>query len=169
MERTADVSFASESRAQTVPRTLLVGLRVYLGVVFLLAVVPKLAAPAPGWPARLQALLEGGWLQRGHPFYQSFLRAVVLPRAPLFGTLIMTAELGVALSLITGTATRLGAGVAAFLVTNYMFSKGAWWWFPSSNDAAFFAIALILIAGAAGRAFGVDYFLARRCPNVPLW
>jgi len=163
------MTFTTESRAQTVPRTLLVVLRVYLGVVFFMAVLPKLSAPAPGWPAHLQALMEGGWMQRGHPFYQSFLRAVVIPHAPLFGALIMTAELTVALSLITGTGTRLGAGIAAFLVTNYMFSKGAWWWIPSSNDAAFFMISVVLIIGAAGRAFGVDYFLVRRWPRVPIW
>jgi hypothetical protein len=39
----------------------------------------------------------------------------------------------------------------------------------SSNDAAFFFIALIVMLGAAGRAFGADYYLAKRWPKVKLW
>jgi hypothetical protein len=30
-------------------------------------------------------------------------------------------------------------------------------------------IAVAVFAGRAGRAFGVDYYLARRWPRLPLW
>src|SRR5712692_4707837 len=143
------MNFASDSRTQAVSRTLLVILRVYLGIIFLVATLPKWAAQ-PSWPSTLSGYLEHGALQRGQPFYQDFIRAVVLPNATAFGYLILTGELFVGLSLLTGTATRLGSAVAIWLVLNYMFSKGAWWWTPSSNDAAFFMIGLVLILGAAG-------------------
>jgi len=73
------------------------------------------------------------------------------------------------LSLLAGAATRAGCLGAMFLTLNYMFSKGAWFWWPSSNDAAFFFIALTLALGSAGRVFGVDQYLARRWPAVPAW
>jgi hypothetical protein len=41
-----------------------------------------------------------------------------------------------------------------------MLAKGAWFWYPSSNDAALAAIAVSLIVGAAGRTLGLDAMLA---------
>lgn len=152
---------------QTVSRTLLVVLRVYLGIVFLLAVWSKFGGD-PGFASRLSVILER-LAEGSHGFYRSFLAAAVLPRAPVFGVLVTAGELVVALSLIFGLATRLGAVLAMFLVLNYMLLKGAWFWTPSSNDAAFFMIGLVVMLGAAGRAFGIDYWLARRWPRLRLW
>ena len=116
-------------------RGALVLLRVYLGVVFLVAAL-----------SRLQ---------------QDF--------TAIFPALVTWAELFVAVMLILGLLTRLSAAVALVLALNNMFAKGAWFWTPSSNDAAFVAIALALLVGAAGRTFGLDAFLARRWPRSPLW
>lgn len=44
-------------------------------------------------------------------------------------------------------------------------AKGAWFWTPSSNDAAFFFIGLVLILGAAGRTWGLDGTLEGRMPS----
>ncbi len=107
--------------------------------------------------------------ESSHGFYRGFLHAVVIPRAPLVAGFIIVGEFLVALSLILGIATRLGAGLAMFLVLNYMLLKGAWFWTPSSNDAAFFVIGLVVMLGAAGRAFGIDYLLAARWPRIGLW
>lgn len=159
--------FVADSRTETVPREFLVILRVYLGVIFLIAVASKLAHP--GWAANLPGLFAAGPFQRAHPFYLAFIRALVLPHTGLVGALVVAGELVVGVSLVSGVATRLGALVAMWLVTNYMFAKGAWWWFPASNDAACFFIALVLILGAAGRSFGVDYFLVRRWPRAWIW
>jgi uncharacterized membrane protein YphA (DoxX/SURF4 family) len=70
---------------------------------------------------------------------------------------------------VLGLVTRFSAAVALVLTLNYMFAKGAWFWTPSSNDAAFVAIALALLIGAAGRTLGLDASLARRWPRSPLW
>ena len=71
--------------------------------------------------------------------------------------------------LVLGLLTRLSATVALLLTLNYMFAKGAWPGMPSSNDAAFAAISLALVIGAAGRTLGLDSMLARRWPRSPFW
>ena len=147
-------------------RGALVLLRVYLGVVFLVAAVPKLRQDfTPGLTGFVQQVA----LQRAHQFYQRFLEQVVLPNAPVFAALVTWGELFVGVTLIFGLLTRLSAAVALVLALNYMFAKGAWFWTPSSNDAAFVAIALALLIGAAGRTLGVDAFLARRWRRSPFW
>jgi uncharacterized membrane protein YphA (DoxX/SURF4 family) len=146
-------------------RGALVLLRVYLGTIFLVAVRPKLQQDfTPHLTGYVQEVLE-----RAHPFYRQFLEQVVLPNAAVFATLVTGAELFVGITLVVGLLTRLSAAVAVVLTLNYMLAKGAWFWTPSSNDAAFVAIGLALLIGAAGRTLGLDAFLARRWPRFPLW
>jgi thiosulfate dehydrogenase [quinone] large subunit len=147
-------------------RAALVVLRVYLGVVFLLASLPKLQHD---FTPHLIGFLEQVALERGHPFYREFVQQVVLPNAPVFAALVTWGELLVGVLLILGLFTRLWAVVALVLTVNYMFAKGAWFWTPSSNDAAFAAISVALLIGAAGRTLGLDAFLAQRRPRSPFW
>jgi uncharacterized membrane protein YphA (DoxX/SURF4 family) len=147
-------------------RAALVLLRIYLGVVFLLAALPKVQQDfTPGLVGFLQLVA----LEKGHPFYQEFVRQIVLPNAPVFATLVTWGELLAGLMLMVGLLTRLSAVVTLLLATSYMFAKGNWFWTPSSNDAAVVAISLALLIGAAGRTFGVDAILARRWPRSPFW
>jgi uncharacterized membrane protein YphA (DoxX/SURF4 family) len=163
------MSFVSDSMSQVVQRLLLVVLRVYFGVVLLVSGWRKLWGESEFAP-RLVGMVERN-ISNGvtHGFYQGFLEGLVVPNAGLFAALVMTGEVLGGLALITGTATRLAAGCAAFMMLNFMFMKGRWFWMGSSNDAAFFFIGLIVMLGAAGRAFGVDYYLAKRWPKVKLW
>jgi len=147
-------------------RGALVLLRIQLGVVFLVAGIPKIRGD---FTPRLTGFLQNMALEKGHPFYQEFVRSVVLPHASTFAILISWGEVLTGLALVLGLATRFAAATAFFLVVNYMFAKGAWFWTPSSNDAADAAIALALLIGAAGRTCGVDEFLAKRWPRCPLW
>lgn len=147
-------------------RAALVVLRVYLGGVFLVASLPKLQHDFTPF---LVGFLEQVTLERGHPFYREFVQQVVLPNAPVFAALVTWGELLVGVLLILGLFTRLSAVVALVLAVNYMFAKGAWFWTPSSNDAAFAAISVALLIGAAGRTLGLDAFLAQRWPRSPLW
>jgi uncharacterized membrane protein YphA (DoxX/SURF4 family) len=149
-------------------RCALVLLRIFLGVIFAVAVRPKLMA-GPAFAGILRGFLTNVGMQNAHPFYQSIIANILLPHVDVVAVLVMIAETCVAVALITGTATRLAGVMAMFLVTNYMFSKGLWWWNPSSNDGADFMIALALVIGAAGRTWGVDGLLAKRWPRVPLW
>jgi uncharacterized membrane protein YphA (DoxX/SURF4 family) len=147
-------------------RAALVVLRVYLGVVFLVASLPKLQHD---FTPALVGFLERVALERGHPFYREFVQQVVLPNARVFAALVTGGEFLVGVLLILGLFTRLWAVVALVLTVNYMFAKGAWFWTPSSNDAAFAAIAVALLIGAAGRTLGLDAFLAQRWPRSPFW
>jgi uncharacterized membrane protein YphA (DoxX/SURF4 family) len=71
--------------------------------------------------------------------------------------------------LVLGLFSRMAAVIALLLVVNYMLAKGAWFWYPSSNDAAFGMIAIALLIGAGGRTLGLDTLVARRWPRSPLW
>ena len=147
-------------------RVALVILRVYLGVVFLLAALPKLEQDsAPDFVGFLNHVA----LERGHSFYQEFARSVLLPHAGAFAALIGWGELLVGVTLILGLLTRFSSGLALLLALNYMFAKGAWFWSPWSTDAAHATIALALLIGAAGRTLGIDAFLARRWPRGVFW
>ena len=147
-------------------RYALVVLRLFLGITFAIAAWPKVHAGA-AYAGILQGFLENFALPKALPFYQGFLNGVVIPHIGLFAGLVVAGETCVAIALITGTATRVAGIVAMLLVTNYMFSKGMWWWYPASNDAADFMIALALVIGAAGRTLGVDAWLHARFPRGP--
>jgi len=159
-------NFIAESRGQTVKRAILALLRVYLGVVLLKASWGKITGD---FTPRLEGFVGRNVENAAaHGFYVGFLDSVVLPSAALFAFLVMWGEFLAGMALITGTATRLAAGVAMFLMLNFAFLKGAWFW-SSSNDWAFFFIGLAVLLGAAGRAFGVDYFLVRKWPKARIW
>jgi thiosulfate dehydrogenase (quinone) large subunit len=148
-----------------VPAYLLSVLRIYLGVILLYTVIGKLTAATPFSAEMLDFLNFEIKAGRPSSFYVSFLQSVVIPNAKLFSYLIMTGEVIAGIGLLTGTLTRLSAGIALILFVNYLFAKGRWFWSPDSEDAAVFFIALVLLLGKAGRCFGVDSYLAKRWPN----
>jgi thiosulfate dehydrogenase [quinone] large subunit len=150
-----------------VPRTLLVLLRVYLGVLFLRAAVPKIQAGGE-WASRMAAFIERT-LPNSYPGYRGFLEGTVLPHLDLFALLITWGELLVGVALVLGLLTRLASLAGIVMTTNYLLAKGASWLAPTSNDALFIVILAVVLVGAAGRAYGVDFFLARRWPRGPLW
>jgi uncharacterized membrane protein YphA (DoxX/SURF4 family) len=81
----------------------------------------------------------------------------------------MTGEAFAAISLLTGTMTRVGAAVAMFLFLNYTLAEGRMFWSPDSEDAVVFFIALVAFLGRAGRVWGIDAYLAKRWPKSALW
>ena len=137
-------------------RAALVVLRIYLGLVFLTVALLKAQPDYVSVPVK------------GHPFYQAFVQHV-LPNPSVFVALVTWGGLLVGICLILGLLTRLASAFALALSLNDMFAKGAWFWTPSSSDAAYLAIALALLIGAAGRTFGLDGLLARRWPRSPFW
>jgi thiosulfate dehydrogenase [quinone] large subunit len=147
-------------------RAALVVLRVYLGVVFSLASLPRLQRD---FTPEFVGFLNQVAMERGHSFYQEFVQRVVLPNATVFSGVITWGGLVVGVTLILGLLTRFSAALALLLALNYMFAKGAWFWTPWSSDAAYVTIALALLIGAAGRTFGLDSLLARRWPRSPFW
>jgi thiosulfate dehydrogenase [quinone] large subunit len=149
-------------------RRLLSFLRIYLGVILFITVLGKLTRDTPFSVEMLGFL--GGVARRGaFRWYIDFIQQVVVPHAALFSYLVMTGELAASLSLLTGTATRVGALIAMLLFLNFMLSKGRIFWSPDSQDAAVFFIALVVFLSRAGRVWGVDAFLAKRWPRSWLW
>lgn len=162
------MSFVRESMGQTVSRALLVVLRLYLSMVFLVAAWAKVS-DIEAWAARFDNVLASSGLFKPYAFYLGFFQEVVLANAELFAYLTAYGELLIGLALLLGLCTRLASVGAMLLLANYLFAKGLPFWISSSNDAPMFFIALVLLLGAAGRSFGLDHFLAKRWPHVPLW
>jgi uncharacterized membrane protein YphA (DoxX/SURF4 family) len=156
------LSFRSTSRA------LLAFLRIYLGVILFITVLGKLTRDTP-FATEMLGFLNGVARRGALPWYTEFIQQVVIPHATLFSYLVMTGELFAAISLLTGTITRLGALVAMSLFLNYMLAKGRMFWSPDSEDAAVFFIALVVFLSRAGRVWGIDAILARRWPRARLW
>src|SRR5437899_13057052 len=96
-----------------VPRALLVILRVYLGVILFITVLGKLTRDNPFATVMLR-FLRGVATRRASPPYLHFVQDVVIPHATLFSYLVMTGEAVAALSLLTGTMTRVGAASPCF-------------------------------------------------------
>jgi uncharacterized membrane protein YphA (DoxX/SURF4 family) len=151
-----------------VPRSLLLILRLHLGVIFLITVIGKITGPEP-FSVEMLKFVDWALTKPGPAWYHAFLRAVVIPHGTLFGMLVIVGELVAGILLLTGTMTRLGAAIAMVLFLNFMWAKGRWFWSPDSEDAAVFFSALVVMLGRAGRAYGVDAYLARRWPGSVLW
>ncbi len=156
----------AEVRNGTRARVALALMRVFLGVILLVAVTGKLKADF----TPMLAGFVSSTLPKAHPaLYQRFLEHTVLPHAHLFAMLITAGELLAGVALVLGVATRLAAFAALLMMLAYMLAKGMWFWSPGSADAAFLMIAFALIIGAGGRSFGIDAMLARRWPGSWLW
>jgi uncharacterized membrane protein YphA (DoxX/SURF4 family) len=135
--------------------------RVYLGVSFFFS------DHGNAKPSELTGFLQYA-MQHGYSWYQKFLSAAVIPHAATFGTLIVIAEIYVAIALIFGLTTRLAACVAIFLLLNYLCAKGALPWGPGI-DQSDIVLAIIILLSNAGRVLGVDQFLHKRFPKIPIW
>ena len=151
-----------------ISRRLLVVPRVYVGVILFISDLGKLTRDSP-FAEEMIRFLRGVTTRRASAPYLHFVQQVVLPHANLFSYLIMTGEAFAAISLLTGTLTRVGAMVAGFLFLNYMLAEGRMLWSPDSEDAALIFITLLLFLGRAGRAWGIDSYLAQRWPKSLLW
>ena len=114
----ATLDFASALPHKTngcnVTLPLLVILRVYLGVILFITVLGKLTRDNP-FATEMLSFLRGVATRRASAPYLHFVQDVVIPHATLFSYLVMTGEAVAALSLLTGTMTRVGAAVAGAL------------------------------------------------------
>jgi uncharacterized membrane protein YphA (DoxX/SURF4 family) len=140
----------------------------YLGVILFITVLGKLTRDNP-FATEVLRFLRGVATRRASAPYLHFVQNVVIPHATLFSYLVITGEAVAAVSLLTGTMTRVGATVAMFLFLNYMLAEGRMFWSPDREDAAVFFIALVVFLGRAGRVSGIDRYLARSWPKSPLW
>jgi thiosulfate dehydrogenase (quinone) large subunit len=140
-------------------------LRVYLGIVFLLTAAIRLQSDStPEFGHFIQEVA----MERSPDFYRDFLEEIVLPNAALFGLLATWGSVLLGSLLVLGLLTRLSAAAALLLALNCMLAKAAWRE-PWNSEAAYAAISLALMIGAAGRTWGLDTLLAKRRPRSPFW
>lgn len=146
---------------------LLVLPRVYLGLIFFGAAYAKLFGPEFA-TIQIEKFIGGYAVTHGYSWYRDFLLGFVMHHVDLFATLVTIGEWYVVIALLLGVTTRLAAGVAIFLLLNFMAAKGTT---PvlKSTDLPFIVMGVVVMLGAAGRTWGVDQFLHRRYPRVPLW
>lgn len=161
------MGFVRDSRTGMTKAWPLVLLRLCLGPVWIETGLAWLRDdnPAASMVKQIAGRLEA---DRTYHFFRPFLEQWVIPNAELFAFLLTWAELLVGVSLMLGAATRVGAAVGMFLALNYTFMWGNAL-FPTSGNPQIFVLCLIVALGSAGRVVGVDYFLQRRWPRVPLW
>jgi uncharacterized membrane protein YphA (DoxX/SURF4 family) len=143
------------------PAWLLVLTRLYLAATFLLS---DHGNGAPGEMLQLITM----WSGTARLWYRPFLSNIVLPHLGLFTNLVLIGEIYVGIAMLLGFTTRLAAMVSIFMLLNYWFAKSSVTGIPGL-DTADLVLSSIVLVTAAGRVAGLDQFLYRRFPRVPLW
>ena len=128
---------------------------------------------------RLPASVAQGILARAAlAFLRIYLGMAILIRAwdeiragivPLLSEPVSWVGVVLGVALVVGCLTRLTAAVVLVWSINNLIQAGPGAWNPVGADAAFAAISIALLLGAAGRTIGLDDLLARRWPRSPFW
>jgi thiosulfate dehydrogenase [quinone] large subunit len=99
--------------------------------------------------------------------YKDFLVNVVVPHWTAFGWMTLITETFIAITLILGVATRLGALVAVGMATNITIGilnvPHEWGW----TYVMLITLPALFLLTDAGRSFGVDGFVAPRLATSP--
>jgi uncharacterized membrane protein YphA (DoxX/SURF4 family) len=139
---------SSSSRAPEWP---LAAIRIYLGVVFVVAGMGQLAGvepwgPRSEWAKSLLAIIAA---MGSHvaSFYDGFFRSVLVPHEDFLGTLMPLVHIAVGVPLIVGVGTRLAAGTALFCLVNYMAMLGFMPYHPNPISALAALTTPVLFAG----------------------
>ena len=118
-------------------------------------------------PAGYRGVIDA-YLKSSHaPAAWKSVMAFVAGHASVAAPLQAITELGLGVALVTGTAARLAAAVAAgFLFTLWLSELGtAWIWELLTPTIVAAALALT----RPGRTWGFDALLSRRWPKLPIW
>ena len=106
----------------------------------------------------MQVMIENASTQ----LQSDLVRDFVLPNIAVFGPLVYAIEVAIAVSLILGVATRLGAAFGAAMALNLWLglynASGEWPW----TYMFLVVIQLIYLIDPPGRSLGVDALLWRR-------
>jgi uncharacterized membrane protein YphA (DoxX/SURF4 family) len=142
--------------------------RMLIGLLWLFSLRWKL--PPDFAPASGRGLLDWLLLEVEHPFldlYANFVEGVVIPNFTFFAWIIFLSELLVGLSLLTGTLTRLGAGIGLLMSINLGIGllevPGEWPW-------SYIMMAMwhgVFLVAASGRLWGLDSWLRQQ--KIPAW
>lgn len=144
---------------------LLLPLRFYVGIYFVLSSISKVADGFLVDPQKLTGLLRPAIEAPGYPypFYRPFFHGMVEPYPGLFVFLVVFGELLTGMAIATGTLTRLACLVGIFLVANFAVAFGVGLAMPH-NTTTFAVMMLVLLLTGGGRAYGVDHYLRGKMP-----
>jgi len=139
--------------------------RILTGIIFV----------AEGWGKIAGEFVRGGFAEsvretaaEAWPFWESFLRSVVLPNAGAFGWFFAIAELALGIALVLGLLTRVAAVGGMLLMVILLLGqtyveRGGWEKWVTAGLTSKFALLLLglLFLADAGRAWGLDARLRR--------
>ncbi|MBP1932987.1 DoxX family membrane protein [Ammoniphilus resinae] len=90
-------------------------------------------------------------------WYAAFLKGFAMPNVELFNVLVPYGELLVGLGLLFGTLTTIALYAGAFMNLNFLLAGTV-----STNPVLYTMAILLLVAGPAAYAWGVDRYMAPR-------
>jgi len=161
------------------PACWLAALRIVVGMWFLKGAVAKITLvlawgflPVPGatarWIATMPTLLARYAAENPIAGYRTFLLETVIPNAPCFANLTALGETVVAISLVLGLLTPVGAAVGFVLSIIYGLAVQH----MSSGQLGFHVLLVSLMLAfffaRAGRTFGLDARLRTRWPAAAI-
>jgi thiosulfate dehydrogenase [quinone] large subunit len=150
----------------------MVWVRLLVGAVWLNGAVEKLLNPE--FPQQFAASLEaGGFVSQAPPFFQDFMRGVVVPNAELFAQLMRAGELALGVALILGLLTNFAAVGSVVLSIVIMLSQGGVRLGMGLGAPEFLTInvvvallSVVILLSPAAKSLSVDAALARRSPGL---
>ena len=150
----------------------LVWVRVLVGAVWLNGGVEKLLNPE--FPQQFAASLQaGGFISVAPPFFQGFMRGVVVPNVELFAQLMRVGELALGVALILGLLTNLAALGSVGLSIAIMLSQGGVRFGTGLGAPEFLTVnvlvallSVVILLSAAAKDLSVDAILARRTAGL---
>jgi thiosulfate dehydrogenase [quinone] large subunit len=150
----------------------MVWVRVLVGAVWLNGGLEKLLNPS--FPRQFATSLQaGGFITQAPPFFQDFMRSMVVPNAELVAQLMRAGELTLGIVLILGLLTNLAAVGSVVLSTVIMLSQGGvrlgmGLGAPEllTINVLVALISVVILLSPAAKALSVDAILARRNPSL---
>ncbi len=150
----------------------MVWVRVLVGAVWLNGAIEKLLNPE--FPQQFATSLEaGGFVSQAPPFFQDFMRGVVVPNAELFAQFMRAGELALGIALILGLLTNLAALGSVVLSVVITLSQGGVRLGMGLGAPEFFTvnvlvalISVVILLSPAAKALSIDAVLARKSPGL---
>ncbi|MFO7260566.1 MAG: TQO small subunit DoxD [bacterium] len=170
---------ASSHHAPRFPGRWLAFLRITVGLWFLKGIVTKMTwfafagfIPLPRaserWVNFLPRRLMEYASENPIEVYRQFLLDVAIPNAGVFAYLTAFGETAVGIGLTLGLFTGYASIIGFFLMANY-FAASYWTGMCQQGfHVLLLACMLAFLGSRAGRVWGIDGWLARRFPRIPL-
>jgi thiosulfate dehydrogenase [quinone] large subunit len=145
----------------------MVWVRVLVGAVWINGAVEKLLNPE--FPQQFATSLEaGGFVSQAPPFFQDFMRGVVVPNADLFAQLMRAGELALGIALILGLLTNLVALSIVIMLSQGGVRLGMGLGAPEflTVNVVVALLSVVILLSPAAKSLSVDAVLARRSPSL---